>query len=79
MIYRIGLCRLGENGVGATDRTGAQDSRIDIMAVSLPKAEAAARLMDLAIPSELALAVAVISPDQAGDESPRASPSSSCA
>ena len=63
MIYRIGMCRFGENGIGAADRPRAQDSRINIMAVSLPKAEAAARLMDLAIPSELALAVAVISPD----------------
>src|SRR3954453_8963411 len=47
MIYRIGMCRLGENGIGAADGPGAQDPRINIMAVSLPKAEAAARLMDL--------------------------------
>ena len=74
MIYGIGMCRLGENGVGAADRPRAQDSRINIMAISLPKAEAAARLVDFAIPSELSLAIAVIGPDQAGDESPACEP-----
>ncbi len=74
MIYWIGMCRLRENGVGAANRPGAQNFRINIMPVSFPKTEAAPRLMDLAIPSELALAIAVIGSDQAGDESPACEP-----